>query len=266
MATLNLINDLIANLTQNEVTKSESGIDRSIGYSQSDKYPNPSTMTVSDDTFRAQMPKQSHPSHPIAKTITPDAKPSFQTKSQRKRKGMESKDENETQINEDVVEEEHLQLSPFTIYILKKFEEKYNITLKPTIENHHHMLPNDFLLVDNWMLHWSELDENLDRSQQCIGVKVNKNIYGVDYVLDRPREPHIENPLQCIGVKRNKNIYGVDYVLDRPREPHIENPLQCIGVKRNKNIDGADHVLDRSQQTTYDDDIDIDSENDHEFN
>eukprot|EP01083_Nonionella_stella_P143459 445992_1 len=83
MATLNLINDLIANLTQNEVTKSESGIDRSIGYSQSDKYSNPSTMTVSDDTFRAQMPKQSHPSHPIAKTITPDAKPSFQTKSLR---------------------------------------------------------------------------------------------------------------------------------------------------------------------------------------
>eukprot|EP01083_Nonionella_stella_P068472 181795_1 len=162
MATLNLINDLIANLTQNEVTKSESGIDRSIGYSQSDKYPNPSTMTVSDDTFRAQMPKQSHPSHPIAKTITPDAKPSFQTKSQRKRKGMESKDENETQINEDVVEEEHLQLSPFTIYILKKFEEKYNITLKPTIENHHHMLPNDFLLVetevDRRIVHWSELD------------------------------------------------------------------------------------------------------------
>eukprot|EP01083_Nonionella_stella_P143458 445991_1 len=198
MATLNLINDLIANLTQNEVTKSES-----------------------------------HPSHPIAKTITPDAKPSFQTKSQRKRKGMESKDENETQINEDVVEEEHLQLSPFTIYLLKKFEEKYNITLKPTIENHHHMLPNDFLLVEtienhHRIVHWSELDVAIAKSEQldvaemeqleehplqCIGVKVNKNIYGVDYVLDRPREPHIENPLQCIGVKRNKNIYGVDYVL-----------------------------------------------------
>eukprot|EP01084_Bolivina_argentea_P125970 223115_1 len=151
-------------------------------------------MTVSDDTFRALMAKQSHSSHPPAtksmyshsrhrrkvimtKPLKPDSKPSFQTKSQRKRKRIESENENETQINEDDVEEGEI----------KNIEDGELIDHESNAKEHKHARKRRKLNT----YHHQDTTKNIDHAPQTIKTE--------DHTTSLPYTPSPPEPMEVQG-------------------------------------------------------------------